>query len=66
MIGLFAPTVGNGATSCHGFPKAAAAPGVVIAVQTFGDFQKFNPHLHVISTDGCFSDNGMFRVSQSQ
>ena len=66
MTGLFSPTVGNGATSRHGFSKAVAEPGAVIAVQTFGDFQKFNSHLHVISTDGCFFGNGMFRVSQSQ
>jgi hypothetical protein len=31
-----------------------AVPGGVIAVQTFGDFQNFNPHLHIIATDGCF------------
>ena len=29
-------------------------PGAVIAVQTFGDFLNFNPHLHIISTDGSF------------
>jgi hypothetical protein len=27
---------------------------------TFGDFQQFNPHLHLIVTDGCFSGNGTF------
>jgi len=32
----------------------------VIAVQTFGDFQNFNPHLHIIATDGCFYRKGMF------
>lgn len=37
-----------------------AMPGGVIAVQTFGDFQNFNPHLHIIATDGCFYGNGMF------
>ena len=37
-----------------------AVPGGVIAVQTFGDFQNFNPHLHIIATDGCFYGNGMF------
>ena len=37
-----------------------AIPGGVIAVQTFGDFQNFNPHLHIIATDGCFYGNGMF------
>jgi Putative transposase. len=27
---------------------------VVIAVQTFGDFLGFNPHCHILVTDGCF------------
>jgi len=31
-------------------PKADA----VIAVQIFGDFQNFHPHMHVMTTDGCF------------
>jgi hypothetical protein len=31
-----------------------AKPGAIIAVQTFGDFLNFNPHLHIIATDGCF------------
>lgn len=35
-------------------------PGAVIAAQTFGDFLNFNPHLHIISTDGCFSKDGSF------
>jgi hypothetical protein len=39
-----------------------ATPGAVIAVQTFGDYQNFNPHLHVIATDGCFYGNGGFAV----
>lgn len=33
------------------------------AVQTFGDFQNFNPHLHVIATDGCFYGQGHFQVA---
>ena len=41
-----------------------ATPGAVVAVRTFGDFQNFNPHLHVIATDGCFSGNGIFQVAQ--
>jgi hypothetical protein len=32
----------------------------VIAVQAFGDFQNFHPHLHSIATDGCFYGNDMF------
>jgi hypothetical protein len=39
-------------------------PGAVIAVQTFGDFLGFNPHCHILVTDGCFYGNkGMFRVA---
>jgi hypothetical protein len=41
----------------------SAAPGAAIAVQTFGEFQNFNPHLHAIASDGCFSDNGIFQVA---
>ncbi len=37
-----------------------ANPGAVIAVQTFGDFLNFNPHLHIIATDGCFFGNDGF------
>jgi hypothetical protein len=37
-----------------------AAPGAVIAVQTFGDDLNFNPHLHMVATDGCFDSNGNF------
>lgn len=39
-----------------------ANPGAVIAVQTFGDFLNFNPHLHIIATDGCFYGAGGFMV----
>jgi hypothetical protein len=35
-------------------------PGAIIAVQTFGDFLNFNPHLHIIATDGCFDQDGGF------
>ena len=37
-------------------------PGAVIAVQTFGDFLNFNPHLHIIATDGCFTRDGEFMI----
>ena len=42
-----------------------ATPGATIAVQTFGDFQNFNPHLHIIVTDGCFSGQGTFQVGKT-
>ena len=35
-------------------------PGCIIAVQTFGEFLNFNPHLHIIATDGCFCPDGSF------
>ena len=39
-------------------------PGAVIAMQTFGDFLGYNPHTHILVTDGCFyGKKGMFRVA---
>ena len=45
------------------FPGSDPIPGAVIAIQTFGDFLGFNPHCHILVTDGCFYGNGMFRVA---
>ncbi len=44
-------------------PEKNAIPGAVIAIQSFGDFLGFNPHCHVLVTDGCFYGNGTFRVA---
>lgn len=45
-------------------PEKEPIPGAVIAIQTFGDFLGFNPHCHILMTDGCFyGDKGMFRVA---
>jgi len=45
-------------------PEKEPVPGAVIAVQTFGDFLGFNPHCHILLTDGCFyGDKRMFRVA---
>jgi len=45
-------------------PENDPIPGAVIAVQTFGDFLRFNPHCHILVTDGCFCGNkGLFRVA---
>jgi len=43
--------------------QKAPMPGAVIAIQTFGDFLGFNPHCHILCTDGCFYGDGMFRVA---
>lgn len=40
-----------------------AAPDASIAVQTYGDFLNFNPHLHAIVSDGCFLEDGSFSVA---
>jgi hypothetical protein len=41
-------------------PFDGSVPGAAIAIHTFGDFQQFNPHLHLIATDGCFYGKGTF------
>ncbi len=41
-------------------PFDDAVAGAAIAVHTFGDFQQYNPHLHLIATDGCFTRHGTF------
>jgi PEP-utilising enzyme, PEP-binding domain/Putative transposase len=35
-------------------PENDPIPGAVIAILTFGDFLGFNPHCHILVTDGCF------------
>ncbi len=40
-----------------------AAAGASIAVQTYGDFLNFNPHLHAIVSDGCFHPDGSFQMA---
>ena len=37
-------------------------PCEVCMVQSFGDFQNFHPHRHVLATDGCFYKPGAFMV----
>ncbi len=34
--------------------KNDPVPGAIVAVQTFGDFLGYNPHCHILVTDGCF------------
>jgi len=44
-------------------PDDDAVPGASIAVQTYGDFLNFNPHLHAIVSDGCFLKDGSFQTA---
>ena len=39
-----------------------AKAGIADAVQSFGDFQNFHPHLHVLATNGCFYNDAGFVV----
>jgi hypothetical protein len=40
-----------------------SASGCVCSIQTFGDFLAFNPHCHIIISDGVFEANGGFSVN---
>ncbi|TET88422.1 MAG: hypothetical protein E3J46_05020 [Desulfobacteraceae bacterium] len=46
-------------------PEEDAVPGAVIAISRCkrDDFLGFNPHLHILCSDGCFYGEGMFRVA---
>jgi hypothetical protein len=48
-------------TSCS--KHRDALPGAVIAIQTFGDLLGYNPHLHVLISDGCFHESGLLTVA---
>ena len=47
-------------------PYDDAKAGAAVAVQSFGDFQNFHPHLHILCTDGCFYDDDAFMVEVHQ
>lgn len=46
--------------SALGLPKGEV--GAVMAIQTFGEYGRRHPHLHVIVADGLFTANGIFPV----
>jgi hypothetical protein len=35
-------------------------PGIIVAVQTFGDRNNFHPHLHLLVTEGGMDQAGVF------
>lgn len=43
--------------------KEDGVPRAVIAIQTFAHFLGFNPHCHVLCTDGGYYGKGTFRVA---
>jgi len=38
-------------------------PGCACPIQTFGDFLVFNPHCHIIISDGTFDEQGNFQIT---
>jgi hypothetical protein len=42
--------------------RSDLTPGMVVCVHTYGNFVNFHPHLHVLTTDGGFTANGVFHV----
>lgn len=35
-------------------------PGIIVSIQTFGEYARWNPHLHVLTTNGGFDSEGIF------
>ena len=54
MLGIFYKNAVN---------KDDAIPAADASIQTFDNFLGFNPHLHILTSDGCFGDSDMFYVS---
>lgn len=42
--------------------KCDGKAGTVMIIQTHGNYLNANPHIHCITTDGLYLDNGMFHV----
>jgi hypothetical protein len=42
--------------------KKTGIPGVVMAIQSFGDYARWHPHLHALVADGLFLESGYFFV----
>lgn len=40
---------------------ADSRPGIVVSVATSGDLLQWHAHLHILVTDGAFSDDGTFQ-----
>lgn len=42
--------------------KKLGIPGIALAIQTFGDYAKWHPHVHALVADGLFTETGFFYV----
>lgn len=43
------------------FFRTATGLKAVMAIQTFGDYARWRPHIHVLLADGLFQENGIFK-----
>jgi hypothetical protein len=43
-----------------GLPEGV--PGIVMAIDTFGEYLDFHPHVHALVADGLFARSGVFYV----
>ena len=48
---------------CQRTGQPEGQPGLVVAVQTFGDFLIWHPHVHVLAAAGVFAANGDFHLA---
>jgi hypothetical protein len=42
--------------------KKYGIPGIALAIQSFGDYIRWNPHVHSLVADGLFTESGYFYV----
>jgi len=42
--------------------RKSGIPGIALAIQTFGDYAKWHPHIHALVADGLFTESGYFYV----
>jgi hypothetical protein len=42
--------------------KKFGVPDIALAIQTFGDYAKWHPHIHALVADGLFTETGYFYV----
>jgi hypothetical protein len=42
--------------------KQYGIPGIALAIQSFGDYSRWHPHLHTLVADGLFTESGYFYV----
>jgi len=43
--------------------RPAGQLGMVMTIHTFGEYMRYNCHIHALVADGLFTDNGMFHVA---